>query len=105
MGRMLEGKNTTFRVFLCQFVEHKKLLVWKMFHSNLIRLVSFEEVFATLGIEFKMCKHENDNVKFEINVQFSILNDFYTNYALKKGFLFILLVSQFSSSCLLSIIY
>lgn len=73
MGTHVEGRNTAFRVFLCQFVEHKKLLVWKMFHSNLIRLVSFEEVSATLGIEFKMCKYENGR-KFEFNVLFKMLS-------------------------------
>lgn len=56
-GTHVEGMNTAFGNFLCQFVEHKKLLVWKMFHSNLIRLVSFEKVFATLGIELKIYVH------------------------------------------------
>lgn len=69
-------EHSVFRVFLCQFVEHKKLLVWKMFHSNLIRLVSFEEVFATLGIEFKMCKHENGR-KCKIYIRLKLSNDWY----------------------------
>lgn len=68
-------KGGTQRIFLCQFVEHKKLLVWKRFYSNLIRLVSFEEVFATLGIEFcrYMCMKKAENLELMFSLKFQMI--------------------------------